>query len=377
MPLPDFNQRQYFPGTTGNRFDVILHGAVILQRIPAFLFAILLFFIAALAARFHWYYAFGLWGFFLVDWGLIASLPRAGKSYGPPKPPVLVLAIMRSLFALLPVYIALPAQLIGTVLVVYAFWIEPHRIILTHQALITNKLKPGSSIKILHLGDLHVERITAREKQLAGLIKAAEPDVILFSGDILNLSYLKDAQAQQDARSVMSQWAAPNGVYVVNGSPAVDLVEDFPNLIEGLHLTWLRDERLTLNIRGQPIDLVGITNTHKPFIDGPKLAALTNVPSEHFTILVYHTPDLAPISAQQSIDLQLSGHTHGGQVRLPFIGALFTGSLYGKRFEAGRIQVGEMTLYITRGIGLEGAAAPRVRFLCPPEVILWEITGQA
>jgi predicted MPP superfamily phosphohydrolase len=175
----------------------------------------------------------------------------------------------------------------------------------------------------------------------------------------------------------MSQWTAPNGVYLVNGSPAVDLIENFPNLIEGLPLHWLRDERLTLTIRGQPIDLIGITNSHKPFIDGAKLAALSNAPTEHFTILLYHTPDLAPISAQQGIDLQLSGHTHGGQVRLPFIGALFTGSLYGKRFEAGRIQVGEMTVYITRGIGLEGAAAPRVRFLCPPEVILWELTGRS
>jgi predicted MPP superfamily phosphohydrolase len=73
--------------------------------------------------------------------------------------------------------------------------------------------------------------------------------------------------------------------------------------------------------------------------------------------------------------LQLSGHTHGGQVRLPLFGALYAGSLYGKRFESGRRQVGEMTLYVTRGLGLEGKGAPRVRFLCPPEMILWEIGG--
>jgi hypothetical protein len=89
--------------------------------------------------------------------------------------------------------------------------------------------------------------------------------------------------------------------------------------------------------------------------------------------LLYHSPDLAPLAAKFDIDLQLSGHTHGGQVRLPFIGALFTGSLYGKRFEMGRYQLGKLILFITRGLGLEGAAAPRVRFLCPPEVILWEI----
>jgi uncharacterized protein len=73
--------------------------------------------------------------------------------------------------------------------------------------------------------------------------------------------------------------------------------------------------------------------------------------------------------------LQLSGHTHGGQVRLPFYGALFTASLYGKVFEAGRYKLKDLTLYITRGLGLEGAGAPRVRFLCPPEITLWEISA--
>ncbi|MBE0695403.1 MAG: phosphohydrolase, partial [Anaerolineaceae bacterium] len=87
-------------------------------------------------------------------------------------------------------------------------------------------------------------------------------------------------------------------------------------------------------------------------------------------------PDLAPNAANTgAIDLQVSGHTHGGQIRVPGFGAFFAASLYGKRFESGRSQVGNMTLYVTRGIGLEGKAAPRVRFFCPPEIILWEIDG--
>jgi predicted MPP superfamily phosphohydrolase len=91
--------------------------------------------------------------------------------------------------------------------------------------------------------------------------------------------------------------------------------------------------------------------------------------------LLYHTPDLAPEAAEAGIDLQLSGHTHGGQVRLPFFGALFAGSLYGKRYEVGRLSEGALTLYVTRGIGMEGKGAPRVRFLSPPEITLWELSG--
>jgi predicted MPP superfamily phosphohydrolase len=95
-----------------------------------------------------------------------------------------------------------------------------------------------------------------------------------------------------------------------------------------------------------------------------------------FSVLLYHSPDLAPMVSELGIDLQLSGHTHGGQVRLPFFGALYTSSLYGKKFEMGRYQLGAMTLYVTRGIGMEGKAAPRVRFLCPPQVTTWQIEGR-
>ncbi|MCA1553353.1 MAG: metallophosphoesterase, partial [Chloroflexi bacterium] len=96
-----------------------------------------------------------------------------------------------------------------------------------------------------------------------------------------------------------------------------------------------------------------------------------------FTILLYHSPDLAPqAAALGTIDLQLAGHTHGGQVRLPFYGALLTSSLYGKQLEMGLYQLRDMLLYVSRGVGLEGMGAPRARFRCRPEVTLITLRGQ-
>jgi predicted MPP superfamily phosphohydrolase len=145
--------------------------------------------------------------------------------------------------------------------------------------------------------------------------------------------------------------------------------------MQGLPVHWLQDERITLPTQAGEIDVIGLHCTHRPHLDGPRLEQQIDPASPNFTVLLYHTPDLAPQSAQLGIDLQLSGHTHGGQVRLPLFGALVTGSLYGKRFEAGRVQLEQMVLYITRGLGMEGMGAPRVRFLCPPEIILWELSG--
>ncbi len=376
MSKPDFTRRRHFPGTVGNPFDVVLQAAEVIQNLPAPLFAALLLVIALAPVTLgvSVSLALALWIFFLSDWALLDALPRRRISFGPAKPPALVLAGLRLLPALLPWPIALLAQAVGTALVVYGFWIEPQRLGLTRQTLRSPKLNPQAKpLRALHLGDLHMERRTLREQKLIEMIRAAQPDVILFSGDFLNLSNLRDPVAWDECRAVLRELSAPLGVFAVTGSPAVDLDDVVPELLKEIpNLRWLKDERVTLQHDGQAYDLIGLACSHKPFEDAPKLRAAIG---SNFTILLYHSPDLAPDAADAGVDLQLSGHTHGGQVRLPFFGAFFAGSLYGKRFEMGRYQIERLTLYVMRGIGMEGKGAPRVRFLCPPEIVLWEIGG--
>jgi len=140
-----------------------------------------------------------------------------------------------------------------------------------------------------------------------------------------------------------------------------------------LPLRWLREERVTIDHDGVELDLIGVTCTHRPFDDRRPLEGL--VRRDRFTIFLYHTPDLAPDAAELGVDLMLSGHTHGGQVRIPGYGALFTSSLYGKAFEMGRYEQAGLTLYVTRGLGLEGSGMPRIRVGCPPEIVLWDLEG--
>jgi predicted MPP superfamily phosphohydrolase len=371
----DFSKRKTFPGNSGNNFDLVFKPIDAVQFLFAPLFALLLLALAFLASRFDPVSAIILFGFYIGDWILISMLPRVGKSFGPPKPPVFLLALLRAVFALLPFPWWIAVELVGTGLVMYSFWIEPHRLSLTHQTLQSPKLGFKRPLRVLHLADIHVERLTKRERALLDMVKSLAPDVILFSGDFLNLSFTQDALAQEHARSVLVELDAPLGVYVVSGSPAVDPPEVVSRLLEGMNnLRWLRQERAVLEHEGKQIEIVGLDCTHRPFVDGPNLLQTLNGSGhETFRILLYHSPDLAPQAAQAGMDLQLSGHTHGGQVRLPLYGALYAGSLYGKKFESGRTQVGDLTLYVSRGIGLEGGSAPRLRFNCAPEVILWEI----
>jgi len=376
MNYDKFSDRKTFPGTEGGPFEIIVRAGEKVEAIPSILFALLLLVLASLVQYGKWEQVLILWGFQLGDWALMQALPRSRISFGPAKPPTLLLALLRLPFALLPAPYWWIAQGIGTVLVIYGFWIEPHRIILTHQQFRSEKLDPEASLQILHFGDLHMERLGPREERLMGLLEELHPDIILFSGDILSYSTIEDPAAWADARCVFEKLLAPLGVYFVPGSPPVDREDILPHILDGLNIQVLREDRIQLEYQGQSIDLIGLSCTHRPFTDGPKLEALIQGKRDELTILLYHTPDLAPIAAELGIDLQLSGHTHGGQVRLPLFGALYAASLYGKRFESGRYEVGDMTLYVTRGLGMEGKAAPRVRFLCPPEIVLWEITGE-
>jgi predicted MPP superfamily phosphohydrolase len=103
---------------------------------------------------------------------------------------------------------------------------------------------------------------------------------------------------------------------------------------------------------------------------------MTNAPENVLRIFLYHSPELMPEAVLHNINLYLCGHTHGGQVRLPLIGPLLTSSQLGRRYVMGLYQEKGTHLYVSRGIGLEGLSAPRVRFLAPPEMTLITLHGQ-
>ena len=85
-------------------------------------------------------------------------------------------------------------------------------------------------------------------------------------------------------------------------------------------------------------------------------------------ILLQHSPDFLEEAAEAGYDIYLAGHTHGGQVRIPFYGAVITMSRFGKRYEAGLYSMRDTRMYVNRGLGLEGGWAPRIRLFCRPEV---------
>ena len=317
-----------------------------------------------------------------LNWMLLRRLPRAGRSFGPDQPTALALAAVQTLVAVLLGLIGVPLLVLVIVMALivagaaYATWIEPFRLTVTHQRL-TAQNWHGAGIRLLHIADLHIERITERERALNAQIEALQPDVIVFSGDFVNLSYRDDAQAKADIRTIIGAWHAPLGVYCVPGTPVVEPIPRVLEFVAGLdNLTLLANRWVSIETPdgGARLHILGMITTHDLAVDRAALTQmLGRMPDAGLTLLLVHAPDIAPEAAKAGFDLYLCGHTHGGQIRLPLIGALLSASQLGKRFVMGRYQVGQMTLYTSRGVGMEGLGAPRARLFCPPEITLWEI----
>ncbi|HET8671893.1 MAG TPA: metallophosphoesterase, partial [Candidatus Saccharimonadales bacterium] len=326
-------------------------------------------------------------------------LPKSSRSFGPIGPQLFVMTMPRigaailvglmgwalsmalnltdrGTISLLGVLILL--QLSGTAVYLWGTLREPFALAMSHLPIQSPGLPANAPpIRLLHLSDLHVERLTQREAKLLELIEQAQPDLIVITGDYLSLSYVDDPTARAEVRKVLTKITAPYGVYATLGSPPVDRRETTPSLFDGLPIRLLRDEAAVLRFAdGRTLSLLGLDCDHD--LEGDALVfekLIKLVPPDSARVLLYHSPELMPVVQQYPIDLYLCGHTHGGQIRAPFYGAILTSSALGKRYEMGRYVEQDTTLYISRGIGLEGLSAPRMRLLCPPEIILFTLSG--
>jgi uncharacterized protein len=366
----DFSDRSYYPGTEEHPFHTINTLDHIVGKIPSlvypFLFGGLFYLISGNLMK-----SIILTGFILLDLISLSLLPKFRISFGPATLPMVFLALLRLPFMLPSLPFAIAFQIIGTVLVIYGFMVEPQFPVVNKYSISVNTSGKGGQIRIIHLSDLHMDYFTKCETRAIEKINALEPDLVLFTGDFFNLSHRDDPQTDRDVQFFFNQIKSNFGIYAVTGSPAIDLESSVARIQNASGFTLLNEKIEHLTIHGKRIDLIGLSCTHRPHVDAPRLDELLKRkdPNSDECILLYHSPDLAPAITDKGIDLQLSGHTHGGQVQIPFLGPIFAASLYGLKFSQGFFQLNNaMHLIVSRGLGLEGNAAPRVRFFSPPEI---------
>jgi predicted MPP superfamily phosphohydrolase len=261
---------------------------------------------------------------------------------------------------------------VGLLCFAYGYFVEPYWPQVTHVRVETPKLKGAQRpVRVVHISDLHCDPEPRLEERLPDLVAAERPDLIVFTGDSLN-----SREGLPVLRKLLPRLSSIAPTYAVRGNWDAWYWKNI-DLFGGTGVTELKKEAARVDVAGTSVWVAGA-----PFasLDGPagERAGIENVlrdvPSEAFALFLYHTPDLIlEAAATNRVDLYCAGHTHGGQVALPVYGALVTLSKFGKKYESGLHREGQTWLYVTRGVGMEGGPAPRVRFFARPEVTVIEL----
>lgn len=250
--------------------------------------------------------------------------------------------------------------------------VEPNRMVVRHDQLTAAGVPAGATLRIGIISDLQMgnDGPGAHEQAAIEALNAQHPDVVLIAGDIAQSSTEAFERNLGDIRALLSGIAAPGGVFLVQGD--VDERAELAALAEGTGVRWLSDEIVTVPVAGTTVAIGGVDL--EPSAPSARRIAeeLEARPGQdEVRVLLAHRPDvvdLLPVTDTRT-DLVVAGHTHGGQIVLPFVGPLMTLSSVPRAVAAGGLHtMGDRNIYVSSGVGVERHQAPRVRLLDPPSV---------
>lgn len=264
------------------------------------------------------------------------------------------------------------ACLVPAPLGIYATYIEPFRLQLeTARVTVPPERAGAGTIRIGVLSDIQTGRVTDYERSAVERLMALAPDVIVLPGDFFQGPQEAFERELPALRDLLSRLSAPGGVYFVLGD--VDRPERMERLFADTQVRLLNNEVVRVRVGDRRLTIGGVELAYR--LDGPQrvIAELESAPGAgDVRILLSHRPDpVLDLPAASRIDLVLAGHTHGGQVQVPFYGPPFFASNVPRQVGAGGYhKLGGRRVYVSRGIGCERGQAPRIRFGAPPEISL-------
>lgn len=257
------------------------------------------------------------------------------------------------------------AAVVGAGGLVYAREVEPRRLEVVRLDLTLPRLASAfDGYRIAQIGDLHLDDWAkpARLHRIAEMVNAESPDLIAITGDFA--SYSARRLDTEKLVGALRRLRAPDGVLAILGNH--DYLTDVKLIrrcIREAGLTELLNEAVTLGRDGSELHVAGIDDV----MEGRSRLdlVLRDLPATGAAVLLAHEPDFADVAAATGrFDLQLSGHSHGGQVRVPLLGRAVLPP-FSQRYTRGLHRVGGMLAYTNRGLGTVHA---RLRFGCRPEI---------
>jgi predicted MPP superfamily phosphohydrolase len=263
-----------------------------------------------------------------------------------------------------------PAILLSLIVLVlgYVFLIEPNWIEVTQHEAWFKTLPPAfDGLVVAHLSDLDIVSYGRRERRVVNVLAHAKPGLIVLTGDLIAKG--GDRTAVQQFLTDLQPLHTPFGVWAVLGNQ--EHTEMLAQDHDAVH-RFFNDADVGLLVNeagrlGRGVDTLTLIGVDDPYTGHDRLwEAVKGMQRTPFAILLSHSPEIFFKADVARFDLILAGHTHGGQVRLPWLGALWhpEGS---ESYEAGWFSGKSARMFVTRGVG---TSILPIRFLSRPEVPL-------
>jgi uncharacterized protein len=273
-------------------------------------------------------------------------------------------------------FLALVAAVLiaGGAFAVKAFWLEPRSLVITRADIAAPSWPAGAPpLRLALLADIQAAgpHLTAeRVAEVVAEVNALEPDIIVLTGDYVSLMRASTSHVPPKATAaVLAKLRAALGVHAVLGSN--DLWFDgryIRRLLEDFGIQVYENEARPLDAGGgRRFWIAGLADVSTRAADLP--GTLAQVTDDAPVMLLSHSPDIFP-EVPERVALTLAGHTHGGQINLPYFGRLLVPSRFGQRYAYGHIVEGGRQMFVSSGIG--NAVLP-ARYGVPPEIVLLRI----
>jgi hypothetical protein len=216
---------------------------------------------------------------------------------------------------------------------------------------------PFDGLTIVQLSDLHDAAFGEKQMKLAEKVKKADPDVIFITGDLID----SNRYDLENSLDLVKQLVLMADVFYVTGNHevAANRLEEIQEALRALGVHVLANEARTLARNGERLVIAGVEDplmkgqyAPEEVVKASLEETFSNITGSPYTILLSHRPEVFDVYAEKEMDLVFTGHAHGGQVRIPFIGGLIApGQGWFPKYTAGMHERGMTTMVVNRGLG--------------------------
>ncbi|MCP5535826.1 MAG: metallophosphoesterase [Akkermansiaceae bacterium] len=251
----------------------------------------------------------------------------------------------------------------------YARYIEPNRLTVTQKEIRVPHLPAAlDGLIVAQLTDFHYEpdRQHGLIQEAVEATNAAEPDIIALTGD-----FITGSQTVFDPlMATLSGLKAKHGIYTILGNHDGwhGSIHGFQSGFRKSGFEFLVNQGTRINIKGENLYIIGTDSVWSGHVDAPACYRGYHKAANEPVLALVHEPDVFDtLTDLFPVSLQLSGHTHGGQCRVPLIGYAPVKVRFGRNYIYGEYAKGDSRIFVSRGLGTVGIP---VRFACPPEIAI-------